>query len=79
MRIAQAEKYKNLVLMYRRIVPKAQQFGITFWDFTDRDSWINGFFNLNDWPTIFDSNLNPKPAYYGVVEGLKENVVRVDQ
>ena len=71
MKAAQAEKYKNLVLMYRKIVPKKQQFGITFWDFTDRDSWINGFFNLNDWPTIYDDKLQPKPAYFGFMEGLK--------
>tara|TARA_R110002049_G_scaffold232088_8_gene404658 strand:+ start:11959 stop:13068 length:1110 start_codon:yes stop_codon:yes gene_type:complete len=74
MKIAQAEKYKNLVLMYRRIVPKRQQFGITFWDFTDRDTWINGFFNLNDWPTIYDNNLKPKLAYFGVLEGLKVEI-----
>ncbi|WP_158847606.1 endo-1,4-beta-xylanase [Algibacter sp. L1A34] len=72
MKQAQAEKYKNLIKMYKEIVPKAQQFGITFWDFTDRDSWIKGFFNLKDWPCIYDDNLQPKPAYFGVLEGLKE-------
>ena len=72
MKQAQAKKYKNLVKMYKSIVPKEQQYGITFWDFTDRDSWINGFFNLNDWPTIFDEKLAPKPAYFGFLEGLKE-------
>lgn len=74
MKKAQAEKYKNLVKMYRAIVPKKQQFGITFWDFTDRDSWINSFFNLNDWPTLYDTRLKPKPAYYGFLEGLKEEL-----
>lgn len=74
MKSEQAEKYKNLVKMYRSIIPKEQQYGITFWDFTDRDSWINGFFNLNDWPTIYDSNLKPKPAYFGVLEGIKEEL-----
>ncbi|MWW25217.1 endo-1,4-beta-xylanase [Algibacter lectus] len=74
MKKAQAEKYKNLVIMYRSIVPKAQQYGITFWDFTDRDSWIDGFFSITDWPTIYDDNLQPKPAYFGVLEGLKEEL-----
>jgi endo-1,4-beta-xylanase len=74
MKKAQAEKYKSLVKMYRSIVPKDQQYGITFWDFTDRDTWINGFFNMKDWPTIYDENLKPKPAYFGVLEGLKETL-----
>jgi endo-1,4-beta-xylanase len=74
MKQAQAEKYKNLVLMYRKIVPKNQQYGITVWDFTDRDSWIKGFFNMKDWPTIYDDDLKPKPAYYGFLEGLKVKI-----
>ena len=68
----QKEKYKNLVKMYQSIVPKEQQYGITFWDFTDRDTWIRGFFKMKDWPTIFDDSLKPKPAYFGVLEGLEE-------
>lgn len=71
MKLQQAEKYKNLVLMYRNIVPLDQQYGITFWDFNDRDTWIKPFFNINDWPTIFDENLDPKPAYHGFADGLK--------
>ncbi|MBD1261948.1 endo-1,4-beta-xylanase [Maribacter polysiphoniae] len=74
MKLAQADKYRNLVRMYRTIVPKEQQFGITFWDFTDRDTWINPFFNLKDWPTIYDGDLQPKPAYFGFLEGLKEKL-----
>jgi len=70
----QAEKYKNLVLMYRSIVPKEQQYGITFWGVNDRDSWIKGFFRLKDWPCIFDENLEPKPAYFGFMEGLTEKL-----
>lgn len=74
MKVDQAEKYKNLVKMYKTIVPKEQQFGITFWDFTDRDTWIKGFFNLKDWPTLYNNELQPKPAYYGFLEGLKEPI-----
>ncbi|MBJ7880681.1 endo-1,4-beta-xylanase [Gelidibacter salicanalis] len=71
MKKAQGEKYKKLVLMYREIVPKKQQYGITFWDFTDRDTWIRGFFNIQDWPSLYDDNLQPKPAYFGFKEGLE--------
>ncbi len=74
MKKEQAEKYKNLVLIYRRTVPKAQQFGITFWNFNDRDTWINPFFNLKDWPTIFDDKLSPKPAYFGFKEALEQEM-----
>ncbi|MBO0590006.1 endo-1,4-beta-xylanase [Cellulophaga sp. E16_2] len=74
MKNKQAEKYKNLIKMYRSIVPEKQQYGITFWDFTDRDSWISGFFKMKDWPTIYDENLEPKPAYFSVLEGLNEKL-----
>ena len=70
MKQAQAEKFKQVALLYRKHVPKAQQFGITFWDFNDRDTWIKPFFGLKEWPTVFDENLNPKPGYYGFAEGL---------
>ncbi len=68
----QGEKYYRLAKMYREIVPPAQQYGITFWGFSDRYSWINGFFKLKDWPTILDRDLQPKPAYYGFRRALTE-------
>lgn len=70
MRAAQREKYKNLVRMYREIVPKKQQYGITFWGFNDRDTWIKKFFAMIDWPTLYDEDLQAKPALLGVLEGL---------
>lgn len=72
MGITQAEKYKSIVHLYASIVPQDQQFGITFWDFNDRDTWIRPFFKMMDWPTIFDDNLDPKPAYHGFADGLRE-------
>ncbi|WP_299435503.1 endo-1,4-beta-xylanase [uncultured Aquimarina sp.] len=70
MKIAQAEKYKNLVDIYKRVVPKEQQYGITFWGFTDRDSWVKSFFKINDWPCLFDDNLEAKPAYHSFKKAL---------
>lgn len=71
---AQSDKYKNLVKMYRQYIPKEQQYGITFWDFTDRDTWVRPFFKLLDWPTVFDEQLERKPAYYGFAKGLVEEL-----
>jgi endo-1,4-beta-xylanase len=54
------------------VVPKNQQYGITFWGFNDRDTWIKPFFDMEDWPCIFDNKLNKKPAFNGFYEGLVE-------
>lgn len=68
----QGEKYMYIADLYRNIVPKDQQYGITLWGFNDRHSWINPFFNLRDWPTIYDENLKRKPAYFGLLNGVME-------
>ena len=68
----QGEKYMAIADLYRSIVPKDQQYGITLWGFNDRTTWINPFFRLRDWPTIYDSNLQRKPAYYGLLNGLTD-------
>ena len=70
MKLAQAQKYADLVNMYQDIVPEEQQYGITFWGFNDRDTWIRRFFKMNDWPTIYDDDLLPKPAFYGFLNAL---------
>ncbi|PRY96617.1 endo-1,4-beta-xylanase [Marinilabilia salmonicolor] len=68
---AQADKYQWLAEAYIRNVPKQQRYGMTVWGFSDKHSWIPSFFDLNDWPCIYDENMNPKPAYYGFIKGLK--------
>ncbi len=68
----QGEKYMHIANLYRSIVPKDQQYGITLWGFNDRTTWINPFFDLNDWPTIYDDNLRRKPAYFGLLNGVMD-------
>lgn len=71
MKIAQAKKYESLVNIYKKVVPKEQQYGITFWGFTDRDTWIKRFFKIDDWPCLFDENLDAKPAYNAFKKALQ--------
>ena len=43
---------------------------ITFWGFTDRYTWIDGFFGPGFAPLPLDENYEPKPAYFGLRDGL---------
>jgi endo-1,4-beta-xylanase len=66
----QKERYKQIVTLYNTI-PEAQRFGITLWGMKDNDSWLINFLNNpNEWPLLFDSNYNYKPAFIGFLEGL---------
>lgn len=66
----QAAKYKFIVKTYNSI-PESQQFGITAWNVTDGDSWVPKSYKRPDWPLLFDSNYQKKPAYQGVLDGVK--------
>jgi endo-1,4-beta-xylanase len=67
---SQATLYKYVVQSYLKNVPKAQRFGITVWGLTDNESWLNTP-TVPDYPLLFDKNLAKKPAYYGLLEGIK--------
>lgn len=60
----QAELLEEILKAYDE-VPKAQQFGITFWGLRDKDSWRNrqrtGLDVLEDHPLLFDDDAQPKP------------------
>lgn len=43
----------------------------TVWGFTDRYSWIPGFFKGWGSATMFDENYQPKPAFYNILEVLQ--------
>lgn len=44
---------------------KANITSVTFWGLTDDRSWLNKT-NQPSYPLLFDSDLNPKPAFFGV-------------
>jgi endo-1,4-beta-xylanase len=44
---------------------------VTFWGFTDRYSWIDSTFGVDDAPLLFDDLLAKKPAYDGVAQALR--------
>jgi len=43
--------------------------GLTFWGFTDKFSWIHGWFGEDD-PLLFDREYGLKPAYHGCCDGV---------
>jgi len=43
----------------------------TVWGFGDADSWVPGFFTGEGYATIYDVNLNPKPAYTELQQDLR--------
>jgi endo-1,4-beta-xylanase len=60
---SQAEKLK-LVFQAYRAIPKKQQYGITFWNIGDRDSWLRGYFKRpKEYPLLFDDQYNRKAIY----------------
>lgn len=63
----QAAVYRN-VLQACIDAPNCDTF-IT-WGVSDRYSWIPNFVGHDDWPLLFDEDLNPKPAYFAVAETL---------
>lgn len=44
----------------------------TLWGFTDKYSWIPGFFTDQGYGLIFDEEYNPKEAFYGIGNSLTE-------
>lgn len=71
LQLNQASMYQFIAETYRASVPASQQYGITTWEFSDADSWITAFLHRLDWPLPFDANYKRKPAYFGLLRGLK--------
>jgi endo-1,4-beta-xylanase len=60
----QREKYQMIFDVFRQY--KGQLTGVTFWNLSDRYSWLDGRGRKN-YPLLFDMNRQPKKAYWDVV------------
>lgn len=63
----QKEKYKMIFRVFRDY--KDELSSLTFWNISDRRSWLDNFpvRNRKDFPLLFDQNEAPKDAYWEVV------------
>lgn len=63
----QVDKYKMIFRVFRDY--KNVISGITFWNVSDRSTWLNNFpvTGRRNYPLLFDRNLQPKKAYFEVV------------
>ena len=69
---AQSELFNYIFKSYTRI-PAAQQYGITFWNISDKDSWLRGYFKRpKEYPLLFDENYSKKPAYTELTKSLNK-------
>lgn len=68
-----AARYKALFMIINNSVNKglANISSVTFWGLTDDRSWLNKP-EQPQYPLLFDKELNPKPAFFGVL--LDENI-----
>ena len=63
----QAEQYAMVFKVFRKY--KNVITGITFWNISDRHSWLDNYpvKERKNYPLLFDQNLQPKKAYWQVV------------
>jgi endo-1,4-beta-xylanase len=71
----QREKYKMAFEVFRKYRDKIT--GVTFWNVSDRYSWLDRRGRKN-YPLLFDTNRQPKKAYWEVVNFKKENKTNQD-
>jgi endo-1,4-beta-xylanase len=64
----QVEQYKMFFKVFREY--KNSLTGITFWNVSDKHSWLDSFpvRGRKNYPLLFDQNLKPKAAYWEVVK-----------
>lgn len=64
----QAVQYGMLFKVFRKF--KGTLTGVTFWNLSDRSSWLDNFpvRGRKNYPLLFDGDLQPKKAYWNVIE-----------
>lgn len=64
----QENAYAMFFEMFRKY--RAHITGVTFWNLSDRHSWLDNFpvQNRKDYPLLFDTDLKPKTCYYKVIQ-----------
>ena len=68
---AQIAKFNLLFKTYQQI-PSSQQYGITFWNVGDQDTWLRGYFKRpKEYPLLFDENYQRKGAYDELLKAIK--------
>lgn len=70
---AQRTRYCQIAKTYVDTVPAAQRGGFTVWGISDDDTWLNQVLFNNahkEWPLLFNTEFQPKPALLGVADGL---------
>lgn len=82
----QRAAYNNIARAYRDAVPQDKRFGITIWNISDKNSYLNllQVFEMikvlgpaaDDYPLLWDKNYNVKSSYVGFFDGLMGNSFR---
>ncbi len=64
----QVNQYAMLFKVFREY--KNVISGVTFWNISDKDTWLNQYPvpGRKNYPLLFDQNLHPKKAYRQVVD-----------
>ncbi|WP_114936362.1 endo-1,4-beta-xylanase [Mucilaginibacter endophyticus] len=69
----QGALYNCLASAYRTLIPKSQQYGITFWGVSDNNSWIINAMHQHDSPLLFNNKYGKKQNYQLFMKGLSSN------
>jgi endo-1,4-beta-xylanase len=74
----EAQKSKQLasfefIFKAYQAIPKTQQYGLTFWNVSDKDSWLRSFFKRpKEYPLLFDELYQVKSIYPQLVNQLNK-------